>query len=38
MTLLTAFYVKCALIGFAGAAALACLLAAASEVMGASGF
>ncbi len=38
MTLLAGFYVKCALIGFAGAAALACLIAAAAEVMGASGF
>ena len=38
MTLLTAFTVKCALIGFAGAAAVACLLAAATQVMGASGF
>ncbi len=38
MTLLTAFYVKCAVIGFAGAATLACLLAAAAEVMGGNGF
>ena len=38
MTLLTAFTLKCAAIGFAGAAALACLLAVASQMMSASGF
>lgn len=38
MTLLLGFYAKCALIGFAGAAALACLIAAGVEIFGASGF
>jgi hypothetical protein len=38
MSLLAGFYVKCALIGFAGAAALACLIAAAAQVLGMNGF
>jgi len=38
MTLLTSFYIKCALIGFAGAAALGCLIAVGAEILGANGF
>lgn len=38
MTLLASFYIKCALIGFAGAAAIGCVIAAGAQILSASGF